>query len=567
MEMNEIIERAKENIRKAVLDYGRHTDQTAVMDDISAQFIARLATDSSRAKQELRELFSQSPAWDSELDAMVINGTRTHDPDYSRIKTLAFEILALRTAYSDSLTLCKIVEFFTAPGNAQAQEQGIEAMARVAPKAYAPGKKLSRVFKAVCQALGAVDETAGSEFQRLYAQFADELTAKKISFKMFVSINPAHFLTMSNPKNDRRGDTLTSCHSFNSTQYDYNVGCVGYARDKYSFIVFTVADPTNRESLNNRKTTRQIFAYRPGNGLLLQSRFYNTSGGVYGAAEDSKLYRDLIQREISMIERVPNLWKTHKSHDPEYEHCAWVGRGFGGYPDWTYSEFDGKVSIRADHEKDYKNLEIGTYGLCVRCADTTDSGVYCLECKDSGAQDEDMEYCELCEMSYDADDMCLVHGANGGDMWVCFDCRDSHFAYCDCCGEYYPNEQTTWVAEVDGYYCRDCLTNYCEECDECGEWYLRDRMYSAVNEFGDECWICPKCRAECYYRCDNCEMLFHDENLESVYITGGFERIVCRDCAEKYVECEDCGRKFESGVLQDGRCPECYQENREEESA
>ena len=42
---------------------------------------------------------------------------------------------------------------------------------------------------------------------------------------------------------------------------------------------FTVADPADKETLNNRKTTRQVFAYKPGNGLLLQSRMYNTSGG------------------------------------------------------------------------------------------------------------------------------------------------------------------------------------------------------------------------------------------------------------------------------------------------
>ena len=63
------------------------------------------------------------------------------------------------------------------------------------------------------------------------------------------------------------------------------------------------ADPDVPETLNNRKTVRQIFAYQPGNGLLLQSRLYNTSGGVRGAHEDSKLYRDLIQRELAELEQ------------------------------------------------------------------------------------------------------------------------------------------------------------------------------------------------------------------------------------------------------------------------
>ncbi len=149
-----------------------------------------------------------------------------------------------------------------------------------------------------------------SELQSALKQLADN-RRKKIDFKLYVSLNPAHFITMSNPKDDKRGDTLTSCHSFNSTSYSYNNGCSGYARDEYTFITFVAADPSNPETLNNRKTMRQIFAYKPGNGLLLQSRLYNTSGGTYGAQEDSKLYRDLVQREISDLEGAPNLWQTY----------------------------------------------------------------------------------------------------------------------------------------------------------------------------------------------------------------------------------------------------------------
>lgn len=312
----QIIEQAEQNIRQALQDYRKHTTQTEALDDVSDTFIRNLARDSSFAKRELRELFSRSPVWDEKLDALVINGTRTHDPDYDRVRSLATEILypAVERAETGKDRYYKIynaIDFFSYPYNGCLQEAGSQAISELAPKAYEPGKKRSRVFKALCVSLGVADEAAGSEFQKLYAQFADELSARQIGFKLYVSINPAHFLTMSNPKADSRGCTLTSCHSFNSTDYQYNNGCSGYARDHVSFIAFTVDDPDNPELLNNRKTTRQVFAYRPGNGLLLQSRMYNTSGGTHGAQGDSKLYRDLIQREISMLEGVPNLWKTY----------------------------------------------------------------------------------------------------------------------------------------------------------------------------------------------------------------------------------------------------------------
>lgn len=217
MDMSELIERTKQNIWQAISDYGKHTDQTSVMDDCTANFVNQLASDSCYAKQELRELFSKSPVWDANLDALVINGTRTHDPDPDRIYALGTDILSEAIYRADnSRPIYDAIRFFYDPNF---EQEGIAAIKQLAPKAYAPNKKKSRVFKALCQALGVADETAGSDFQRLYAQFADELTSKKIGFKLYVSINPAHFITMSNPKGDHRGTTLTSCHSFNSTEY------------------------------------------------------------------------------------------------------------------------------------------------------------------------------------------------------------------------------------------------------------------------------------------------------------------------------------------------------------
>lgn len=546
MEMQEVISRAERNIRQALRDYGAHTSQTDVLDDVTDEFIYRLAADSSYAKQGLRKLFSKSPVWNEELDALVINGTRTHDPDYDRIHRLAMQILekpfkSLDYDYNDIL---KAICFFSNPDASERdRESYIEAIRKLAPKAYTPTKKPSRVFKSLCVALGVADETAGSEFQRLYAQFADELSAKQIGFKLFVSVNPAHFITMSNPKRDSRGATLTSCHSFNSTEYDYNNGCTGYARDETSFIVFTVADPTDPETLNNRKTTRQVFAYRPGSGLLLQSRMYNTAGGVYGAAEDSKLYRDLVQREISMLEDVPNLWKTYSSIGDKADLVV-AGEGFGGYQDWTYENFDGHISIRADcDEETVDPLDIGTYGLCVVCGEETSDGVYCEDCGKGYECDEcGGHYRELCD----------VRDSRGEWIQVCERCRDEYYTYCDECEEYWPND---CVTEVDGqYYCDDCLDECCERCDECDGWHRSDSMYDAYRE-GRELRICGDCRDEYYYGCDCCGDLHHMDDMRIVHRANGYEDYVCDDCADNYDCCPHCDEFIE--IKDDGTCPNC----------
>lgn len=519
MDIEKVIAQSEENIRQALQDYARHSTETAVMDDASDAFIHRLAKDNAYAKRELRELFSQSPVYDSKLDALVINGTRTHDPDPER-------------------------------------DEYIEDIKRVAPKAYKEGRKPSRVFKQICQALGVADETAGSEFQRLYAQFADELTAKKIGFKLYVSLNPGHFITMSNPKWDQRGNTLTSCHSFNSTEYSYNSGCTGYARDKWSFIVFTAADPTEPETLNNRKTTRQIFAYMPGNGVLLQSRLYNTSGGTTGAQADSKLYRDLVQREISMLENAANLWRTFRCVDEddhvEDEYVS-TGYGFGGYEDWIYRDFHAHISVRSDHDEEgkFEPLEIGTYGLCVCCADETTDGVYCGDC--SGGREE----CDECGSYFRSDDLYTVRDSRGREILVCQDCRDRYYTQCEECGEWFHNDDVVRTANGK-YVCRDCLNEYYSECAECGEYERDDEMCYVIDGHGEEVRVCKSCRDRRYTCCDCCGVYYYDDDMTEAHRADGTTVQVCPGClTEHFEECRGRGEFYESGAMEDGLCPDC----------
>lgn len=564
MDIEKVIAQSEENIRQAIRDYAAHTSQTDVLDDVSDKFIHRLAEDNAYAKKELRELFSQSPVYDSKLDALVINGTRTHDPDPDRIVALARDILvgACGTPLPDGSTfssnqMWSVAYFFSGDySNEGERNEYLDVIQRIAPKAYKEGRKPSRIFKQVCQALGVADETAGSRFQQLYAQFADELTTRKIGFKLFVSLNPAHFITMSNPKHDGRGNTLTSCHSFNSTEYEYNNGCTGYARDKWSFIVFTVDDPSVPETMNNRKTTRQIFAYKPGNGLLLQSRMYNTSGGVYGAAADSKLYRDLVQREISALEDEPNLWKTRLCLDDDgyvYNNCITVGIGFGGYRDWEHKDFDAHISIRDDHADDYEPLKIGTWGICVVCAEENKDGVYCSDCENGCSR----ETCDECGDSFDEDDLYTVRNSRGEEIQVCEDCCDRYYTQCDECGEWFPTDDMVRTANGD-YVCQDCLSEYYTACDECGDYEKDDDMSYVINGHGEEVRVCESCRDRYYTKCDDCGEYHFDDDMTEAHRADGSTVQVCPGClSEHFEECAGCGEFYEIDALEEGLCPNC----------
>ena len=554
MDMDKIVERAKRNIWQAIEDYKRHTNRTEMLDDITDAFVGRLALDSTYAKQNLRELFSKSPVWNEDLDALVINGTRTSNPDYNLAYAIAYELLG--RSEIDRYDIHGLALFFSTQGLPDVEKDRIiRRINEIAPDAYKPGKKMSRVFRSFCIALGIYDETPNSEFQRKYAVYADTLSAKKLDFKLFASINPAHFLTMSNPKEDIRGSTLTSCHSLNCTDYEYNNGCSGYARDATSFIVFTVKDPEDLETLNNRKTTRQVFAYEPGNGVLLQSRLYNTSGGVRGAAEETPLYRDIIQREISMLEDRPNLWKTYSSTG-EHSCDVEIGDGFGGYPDWNYSSFDGKISIRNDMASSYKKIIIGERGLCISCGRECSDGLYCNDCggtytcEDCGCR---------CDTTHEA------YNENGYAIEVCEDCFENHYSYCSCCDTYNHIDAMVYIEREDIEVCRDCLDRNYTVCDRCGEYVRIDDSYGVIGENGLSVTVCEDCFDNVGFSCSDCGENYVNEIKVLVY-TDEDVISVCPECAKEYDVCPHCGerisRKGES-------CPNCgcVIENEEEDAA
>ena len=91
--MNKLKELTRNNIRTALDDYFCHADSDDVYENISEEFVERLANDSINSKHALRELFCQSQGWNENLQAIAINGTKTHNPDYTLVHDLAHSIL------------------------------------------------------------------------------------------------------------------------------------------------------------------------------------------------------------------------------------------------------------------------------------------------------------------------------------------------------------------------------------------------------------------------------------------------------------------------------------------
>lgn len=571
--IDKVIAINERNIATAIGDYTRNTYTKGNLVHLSDAFIRRLACDATEAKTALRGIFRKHESWDEELQAVVINGDVTHDPDPVRISTLVdkvttpyYDKVAGTGKLADFLAACYFFSDFNCKDVSDAlKKDRLEALNRIAPNAYRKGRKLSRVFRDFAKAIGVFDAEAGSQFQRLYAQLADELSGRKLPFTLYISINPAHILTASNPIDDTRGTTLISCHSLNRTDYSYGAGNIGYARDNVTFIVFTASDPKNPETLNNRKTGRQFNFHEVGNPFILHSRLYDTHGGTCGQNDIADFYRDQIQRVIAHGEGWDNLWVPCNYTNNKYGIRCDSADGFGGYADWY--EFNGetiKLSVlKSAVNSSLYGFDIGAPGLCLNCGEETYGDNYlCDGC-------DDMTTCEHCGCHMYEDDAIAAYDTYGDRVYVCEDCLERFYYRCEECGEYHHYDDCTEVN--DGVWvCQSCLEESYTQCDDCGRWCHNDYIYRAFkdgNTWRAERAVCEDCFNDHYGYCSFCCDDYHIDNLHRAFIDGE-EVDVCDVCIEtnKLTQCKDCGAYCDEASLHNGYCPDCAHEHEEKET-
>lgn len=400
-EMQQKINSIKENISYAMNVYTKHTPKKGEIPYIGEGFINTLATYSLVKKHSLREMLRKHPNWDEKNDCVVVEGIvrpkQRVDIFCSKYFSLITEgrekdIISPDTA-EDAL---EAMGFFLHP-----TAEGEKYLAKISSH-YKKGRKKSRSLKQMFQDLG-LDTLP--VYEKTYAAMSDIINEKPQKVKLIISVNPAHFLTMSNPKGDTRGSMLISCCSLNYTESQYINGCVGYAHDAVTMIAFTVDDINDKESWCNRKTSRQLFMYKPESGVLLQSRMYDSAGGTLYKDSKYEDYLRIMQDLICTCENKDNEWET-----VEYlkqDKCNFFPDAhFGGYPDWKYKEFPSFLSIRKDNKPD--DFEVGAAGLCWNCGKTIthpQEGVFCeyhaeSHCEICGRHTEDLELVNLGDYRY-----------------------------------------------------------------------------------------------------------------------------------------------------------------------
>ena len=598
LSVKERTELAKEQFEEAIKDYFRHVERGHHIDygDFSNAFIGCVVEDSVLAKNELRSIFRESSHWNDEMDMLevpvtipvsevsedfservgdflrkIFEGVRVAhtrvlnnvgEPEYVWKFIKCDEIDSCHDCESDSCSilhelLSTIIEgslyrklniknaLRDGLGSSNLVNVFIERIDKVVPGAFAPGKKLGRSINKIAQAAGVTDMTKGSDYQKNFAALSDLLNVKSEpkTIKLFVSLNPAHFLTMSNPKHDNRGTMMTSCHSLNCTEYGYNVGCTGYARDRHSFIVFTAADPEKPETLNNRKTSRQVFMWGLEHPFLLQSRLYNATGMNDAVLFD--YYREAVQSAIreGLGFGEDAKWSTVSYFDQTVFEAG-KHRDFGGYADWQFQTNYPTVSTlveggcearqdfsEQDSEQDVEHyIAVGESGVCIECGELISDRLYCRECSP-------YKRCECCNEWMEEDEVTWVECE---EQYICEDCLENYYIECENCGDYFLDisQDIVWVG--DTYVCRECVDNddnifYCDGHDE---FEYRDCTNSVIehsNRWGDTITVCEEYARESneYSCCEECGGLTHDSELGVFYdMTEGRQVFYCDDCSE-----------------------------------
>lgn len=138
--------------------------------------------------------------------------------------------------------------------------------------------------------------------------------------------------------------------------------------------------------------------------------------------------------------------------------------------------------------------------------------------------DTEKHICADCGCIIEDDDN-AVQLSNGD--WICDDCRDRDYGFCEHCEEYVPLDELT---EVEGrWICNDCLENSGDYflCHDCEEWhsYRNDSEYET--EYGYS--VCASCYDNSYGRCENCRGIYlWDEMNEDD--DGGWNERYCDNC-------------------------------------
>ena len=102
-------------------------------------------------------------------------------------------------------------------------------------------------------------------------------------------------------------------------------------------------------------------------------------------------------------------------------------------------------------------------------------------------------YCDDCTFYCDScDEWCVGEATEvRGGHYVCSECLEYCYSYCEGCEEYVRNGDTTYVESEGASFCDECLEENFRICDDCGEYH----RFRNLTEYAAR-YLCPSCLEE-----------------------------------------------------------------------
>ena len=127
----------------------------------------------------------------------------------------------------------------------------------------------------------------------------------------------------------------------------------------------------------------------------------------------------------------------------------------------------------------------------------------------------------------DGEEVILYEDSNGG--FFCSGCKDG-LRECPDCGEIYHRTDMYYIDFIDRYVCESCLENNYSRCECCGEYFPNDevhytRVYGSLGNYNID--LCDNCLDENYRYCNDCGVYVHEDDA-------------CYDSYDDEYYCPDC---------------------------
>lgn len=471
-------------------------------------------------KKAQMELFRKHPYWSEEAKAIVFLQTETRGIDYlaaaDKLYRLEDYVWSKININSNKWIVCIVRDALISVANHKQEQNGLVTEffiekfshflgSREIPKSVKKmlrcGTKITRLVRKCFEEVVDVndkivntttlvdeedDHRTRKSFDKYYAQFADclsELEVKKITV---VSLNFLDFMTMSN------GNSWSSCHFINSngifhedseSSYRglYKQGCLSYALDKPSFILYTLPETfKGADYYRCQKLTRMCCQYE--DGILITGKCYPNNNDALITR-----YRQMMQLIISQVDGIPNLW-TFSKKIKKISAFVDTALNAGHYCDYLYDQQKPTISLRKHINIDMDaSMMIGHAAYCLHCGEELDGERHdWLQC----GKHRETKRCYCCgKRIKDGEEYHVFFGD-----YYCSDCT----FYCEYHKRYEPKDDkygTITMASGEKVVCKDTLRSV-KQCVDCGVYYDKNDMTeghcpNCITHY-DVCSLCGK---------------------------------------------------------------------------